>query len=390
MDKIQTCCICGGKALTIYSLEFTDIIGMADEYTQEIGFCPNCGYLFTQNPFSPEKLENRYKNESKFEFDFVTNVQNENKEYIARSKRNKNFIDECIGNINSIFEVGAASGYNLSLYSCERFGVEPSKNNCILAKRNYDVNMFNGTFQEYLDGNINSKYDLIYLGMVLEHIVDPHNFLSCCRKINNRYLFIEVPTLDIKNTDEPFGMFCEEHVSMFTFEALNNLLGSIGYGLVDARIEMGFDKGYPAGWPSLNTIWERGRRKINYIPSMDSKLVFDTYVKKNERALVSLQKRINDIPNDIPLAVWGTGHHVSMLLSNTSLAQKNIKKFYDSDNRKYRYTMLGKKITNFSLKDIETKEVCGIIIGSYIFQEEIEKKIINYGAKCPIFKLYEK
>ena len=53
--------------------------------------------------------------------------------------------------------------------------------------------------------------------------------------------------MDIKNADEPFGMMCEEHVNLFTFEALNNLMAAAGYGLADAKIEYGFDKGYPAG-----------------------------------------------------------------------------------------------------------------------------------------------
>ena len=49
-------------------------------------------------------------------------------------------------------EVGAASGYNLSLYTGKRrFGIEPSALNCKLAKKNYGVEMFNGLWSEFLE-----------------------------------------------------------------------------------------------------------------------------------------------------------------------------------------------------------------------------------------------
>ena len=382
----------GGAVKDVFQLPFEDVIGMANDYIQHIGLCERCGFLFTMNPFSVELLENRYKNESKFEFDSENHVQEENKEYMQRCKRVKHFIEDSIGPVGSIIEVGAASGYNLSLYlNSKRYGIEPSELNCQLAKRNYNIEMFCGSFREFEQSKPKEKYDLVFLSMILEHIVDPYSFLHSLKKYNNKYLFIEVPTMDVKNIDEPYGMMCEEHVNLFTFEALNNMLARLGYGLVDAKVEYGFNKGYPAGWPCMDTIWELGRKPVRFNPMIKTDVIIREYLEKSKSALEEVGRTIDAIPSGLPIAVWGTGHHVSMLLRNTNLGKKNIIKFYDSDNRKQKYTMHGRPIEGFDPNDVETGKIQGIVVGTYIFQEVIGQTIRDQcGDDCEIINLYIK
>lgn len=66
---IENCCICGNKVRTMLKLASREIYGMAKVYTQNVGMCENCGFIFTQNPFSSEQLANRYKRESKYEYE---------------------------------------------------------------------------------------------------------------------------------------------------------------------------------------------------------------------------------------------------------------------------------------------------------------------------------
>lgn len=391
-EKIKKCCICGGEVKDIFQLAFEDIVGMADNYTQHIGLCERCGFLFTMNPFSSRLLENRYKNESKFEFDSGDHVRDANVEYMKRCRRIKHFIEECTGTLESIMEAGASSGYNLSLYTnSDRYGIEPSALNCRLAKEKYNIDMFCGSFREYEKVQSNKKYELVFLSMILEHIVDPCAFLNSIKKYNSRYIFIEVPTMDVKNIDEPYGMLCEEHVNLFTFEALNHMLGRLGYGLVDARIEYGFDKGYPAGWPCMDTLWEIGRKQVRFNPMIGADVIIREYLEKSRAALEKVQKVIDEIPSDLPVAIWGTGHHVSMLLKNTNLGTKNIIKFYDSDHRKYKYTIHEKTIEKFNSDDVKSGKIKGIVIGTYIFQEVIGQMIYDKcGNDCKIINLYRK
>lgn len=67
---ICRCSICQSEVRTVFRLDFDDLPGSDEKrYTQNVGICDNCGYIFTQNPFSAEQLDKRYKENSKFEYD---------------------------------------------------------------------------------------------------------------------------------------------------------------------------------------------------------------------------------------------------------------------------------------------------------------------------------
>lgn len=94
---IKNCCICGGEVETKKILPFRDLIGSGVEvYNMHIARCDRCGFIFQQNPLTPEQLENRYKNESKYEFDAEDSFSPNSDDYIGRCHRQKHFIDENI------------------------------------------------------------------------------------------------------------------------------------------------------------------------------------------------------------------------------------------------------------------------------------------------------
>lgn len=389
---ITKCEVCGNKIRTVYKLPHEDIVGMVHgKYIQYIGICDTCGLVITQNPFSEEQLSNRYINFSKFEYDKDDYFLDETSEYMQRSQQQEHFICDSIKDVHSVLEVGAASGYNLGLYQkrgCQCLGIEPSKANCDLAKENYGVDMFNGVFQEYVQQPNPELFDLILLSMTLEHIVHPYLFILSCKNINSKYIFIEVPTIDMKLLDEPMGMFCEEHVNYFTFEGLYNLMKAAGYALVKAEVPVGIGKRLPAAWPALDTLWEKKTHVDNIVPVISSAQIFEAYIKANELLLRQVRTKIRNISPDERLAVWGTGHHVSMLLGNTDLGRKNIVWFYDSDRRKYDWPMWGKPIKAFNITDVCDKKIDAILIGSYIYQEEIYNKLRAYSDTVKIYTLY--
>lgn len=106
-------------------------------------------------------------------------------------------------------------------------------------------------------------------------------------------------------------------------------------------------------------------------------------------ALERLKQLIDQIPQDKRLAVWGTGHHASMLLANTSLSEKSIIRVYDSDVRKHVYTFHGVKIHSFDENDIYDKKIDGILVATYTAQKEISKVLENYKDLCTIYYLYD-
>lgn len=391
--EIKECNICSKKTKELFELSFYDLQGASDrKYVQKLHFCDKCGFLFTANPFSEEQLSNRYKNFSKFEFDSTDYILEETDGYKKRCARQFSFINAAIGDaFSSVLEIGAASGYNLSLYSNKEVkGIEPSLKNCRLAQKHYHVDMYNGMFAEFIAEESSRKYDLLFLSHVLEHIVNPRDFILECKRVCNKYIFIEVPSMDYKFIEEPMGMFCEEHVNYFTLESLSNLMFSAGFELVDVNYIFGLYDNLPAGWPAMSTIWKvtEDSPKIRRIPVLDSELIIKTYINKNVIALNELKKTIDKIPQDKKLAVWGTGHHASMLLANTSLAEKNIVRVYDSDVRKHVYTFNGVNIVSFNENDIYDGKIDCILVATYTAQKAISKVLDKYKNICTIYYLY--
>lgn len=394
---IEDCCVCNIKTDTVYTLEFLEIFGMAKEYVQKINICPKCGFIYTKNPFQEEILANRYKNLSKFEFDENFTFIEEDISYKKRCYRQYNFIKNVVGNIESIFEVGCASGFNLSIYhnnGINVFGIEPSKNNVISCQRKYGIELFEGMFDEYKRSSVSNKqYELIFLSHVLEHIINPFKFVSELSEINSRFMFIEVPSLDYKFYDEPFGMFAEEHVNYFTFDNLRQLMKSLKYHIIDANIYFCSDADIPAGYPCISTLWEKTNIQKNYsltsaMPSvMSSKELLMNYINKSLEREKQINEIINRINNKERIAVWGTGHHTSRLLGMTNLKTKNIVKFYDSDIRKSNMEYFGRRIQPFDISDIKKNNIEKVFISTYVAQKAIEKILIKNDMNNYI-KLY--
>ena len=392
MKEICECNICGGVIKSVYKLRNRELIGMAEEYVQDISMCANCGFIFTRNPFDEQKLSNRYKNFSKFEFDDQNYILDEAQDYKVKCKRQKQFIDRVAGlhNIKSVLEIGAASGYNLSLYrdTAQVYGVEPSVNNCRSAEKKYGFSMYCGVFDEFCkDRNQEKQYDMIFLSHTLEHIVNPCDFIMKCAEFNKKYFFIEVPTFDYKFSNEPFGMFCEEHVNLFTLEGLQSLMNKCGYQLVDADFILSIEQKLPAGFPSMATLWEKGFRKSYKIINRSDDILLK-YIEDSERELERIRGIIDGIDDNKRLAVWGTGHHVSMLLANTDLSSKNIVRVYDSDIRKHGMLFCGVSIEAFSESDIKDNEIDIILLATYTAQNALEKILSIYEKQIEVVKLY--
>ena len=398
MDYIDKCCICGGEIQKIYEIKFKDLIGIEEsDYIENIGYCSRCGFLFNANPFNEKQLENRYKNFSKYEFNDNNKNFIESKDFIKRSNIQKKFIEEnCDKKIESIFEIGAATAYNLNLYKQEGkkvFGIEPSKKNKEIALEKYGINLYSDTLQNYLkDETIeHSKFDLIFLSGFLEHIVNPMQCIQNLASFSNKYIFIDVPTFDFKFSDEVYGMFSDEHVNYFTFESIQNIMSKANYHLVNARIEFYLDCYVPAGTPGLLSIWEKNEdgKEYNSRKIINNSLeIFNNYIKDSEKLIKKIEEKLEKIDDKERLAIWGAGNHTSRLLAMTSLSKKNIVKIYDSDIKKQGHKLLGKEICQFNINDFEKDNVEKILISSYASQNVILKSMEKEDIIKKIITLY--
>ena len=292
------------------------------------------------------------------------------------------------GGYESILEIGAASGYNLSLYDGKRrLGIEPSALNCKLAKKNYGVDMFNGMWSEFLASDQKETYDLIFTSHVLEHIVNPMQFVEECTSICNRYMFIEVPCFDIKVfIDEPFGMFSDEHVNFFTIQGLWHLMHNAGFSPVEFEMIFDLENYVPAGSPALATLWQKGDSSRAIYQSGDC---LERYLHEHEILIQEIDAKIKKIPANEKLALWGIGNNLYKLLANTCLPEKNIVRVYDSDRHKHGIKVMGLPIQPFNIEDVLSGEVESILLTTYTAQKAISRAIDKMNLSCKVYTLYD-
>jgi len=392
-SKASDCNICGSSTEKILAIPFKGLIGLSSDYIQRIHICDNCGFIFTANPFNAEQLENIYANLANFEGQISAGSFVERKDYVKRAKFQFNFIYNNISDFASVLDIGASTGFSLSLYKeagCEVFGIEPSKINKDTAQKVYGVDLYAGMFESYIREHYDKKYDLVFLSNMLEHVENPMDFMKKVSSITQKYIFIEVPVLECKYADEPFGHFCDEHINYFTAESLNSLMTRLGYSLVELCMNYYWDTKCPSGKPALMTLWNKTAEIHNsFKPIMNSRQFLNAYINESTSRYKKIAAKIKAIDPDLKLAVWGAGNHTAKLLGMTNLAEKKIIKFYDNDRKKHSYKIMGRPIEKFKIKDIQEGTVEKILISTYGACKAILMELAQYNINDRIITLYD-
>jgi SAM-dependent methyltransferase len=129
----------------------------------------------------------------------------------------------------------------------------------------------------FYSGNLvllNKKFDLLVMIHVLEHILNPQEFLiSCAQKLRDRgRIFIQVP--DIENS--PFDVHIADHCSHFSMQSLINLAINCNYKIVAVsnrviakEVSIILEKNYDSYFPKLLTDYQDNNKvlvqKINLL-----------------------------------------------------------------------------------------------------------------------------
>lgn len=381
MERIN-CPLCGNENIHYEgTMKYIDLLnGIGDEeYRQRICSCPVCNMAWSQNTMNIEDLNNYYKFLSKYES--MDAAMESDYSAQAMYLRQKEFIDETVGDYCSVLEIGAATGGNLNLYKeagKKVVGIEPSSNNKRFAEKNYGIKLHDMTLDEYYDEyGCQEQYDIVFISHVLEHIVNFGEFMQKAVALSGKYIFIELPILEeIINEEAPFAAFTNEHVNYFSLASLKRLMEKCGCSLIKYTIAEN-KGGVLPGYPTLMSIWAESSAgaTINEKTEYSAGKIIQDYIKINSEKVKRIQAIVDTITAEEKLAVWGTGEHTSKLLAMTDLPCKNIVKFYDSDIKKKGMSMLGKKIQPFDVKDIEDDVVDTILISTYSSEKSIKKYV---------------
>ena len=137
------------------------------------------------------------------------------------------------------------------------------------------------------------------------------------------------------------------------------------------------------------TLWKKGGEDSLPLPDTTSTERLHRYWTKCEERLAEINEKIERIPATERLALWGVGHHVSMLLANTCLREKNIVAILDSDERKTGIPIMGHPITPFSKVYMDQNDVDAILITTYTAQDAILRQLKTSGYQGKVYTLYQ-
>ena len=229
-----SCVVCGG-------LTFKKIRGsVRDSQDYSVVECEYCQHQQLDPLPSIEKDQEFYDNDLQAKPLYKNlDIQVLRKKATQDIKRRINFLRNIIDKESPILEVG--TGYGLFMEQIEREGyniqgIEISKSrrsiaNSLCKSKIYNYNLLTDAISD----EIKSKYHVVMLFQVLEHISEPVAFIIILKELlcNNGLLILEIPNLNdhLLNFCDKYKDFYYQraHVSYFTPKTIDLLLRNTGF-----------------------------------------------------------------------------------------------------------------------------------------------------------------
>ena len=193
-----------------------------DGYHYQMLRCENCTLLYASEIYD-EEYSNQLYNESSF--DYSSELEGLTKSYSETLKEGIKLLENSKENF---LEIGCGNGFMLQEALRLGFknvkGIEPSKDAISFADNKIKNFIQHGIFDENLIEN--EKYDLVFIAMIIEHVVDSNKFLESIYKVlkpggmvicvchNEKHFLAKI-------LKEKHPIINDEHVAVFNEKALN-------------------------------------------------------------------------------------------------------------------------------------------------------------------------
>ena len=213
--------------------------------------CPNCKLVQLLPRVSDSLITDSYAS---------SNSENFHNPSIYRIKSFKRAMSKLkkisLSDISTVCDIGCASGEFLSSISDKVetcIGIEPNKNLGEIARSDFGLEIFTGTLTTF---NSQTKFDLVTMWDVLEHVVSPKatlkklNDLFIEIKLNEtrdkqaieekrkKYLILNLPMIDtlparLLGSFWPF--YLEVHIYYFTLQTIKLYTQELGFELIEQK-----------------------------------------------------------------------------------------------------------------------------------------------------------
>ena len=224
-----------------------NLIAIVDRYGFKINtvICKNCGLIRTNPYYTQNTIEEFYNNEYRiiYDGDFYLNEENFNKKFESRKSYGKKILME-ISKIQNLSEINGKIVYDIG---CSLGGILASFQDVGAKCYGCDFNekyvsygnsrglkLFVGDYKTLLN---NGKADIIVINHVLEHIINPIEFLNGIKNIlkNDGMLFIAVPLIENIKRDYKSNLFLylqNAHVFNYSMLSLKYILECCGFTII--------------------------------------------------------------------------------------------------------------------------------------------------------------
>jgi len=348
--------------------------------------CSNCGFCYADTSASQDQYDLYYNQMSKYEDNATASGGGTNEFDKKRLDTASEIISNEVKNKNvSILDVGCANGGLLNSLREKGFinltGLDITKvcvNNVI--KEGHKA-FFGGMFN--LENLGNSKYDVIIISHVMEHICNLKDAVLNLKNLvsENGFIYVEVPDASRYNEHfiVPYYFFDCEHINHFDKNSLSNLISDKDFQLINVN-ERKMEVSKSIFYPVVSCIFQK---KLNVVQE----------VKFSDEARLSIQKFVqlstnSDINNKLiqlvnskeKIAVWGAGMYTLRMLNDSILSNCNILAFLDKDSNKQ-----GNKINNTLISEpreflLENSNIT-VVISSALHGKAIEEEIRDIDQK---------
>jgi len=227
--KYQNCPLCNSEIIS----EFREIRDHSvSKETFHLYSCGECGFIFTQDPPLPDHAGSYYKSEEYISHsDTRKGLVNTLYHYVRNVMLNRKY--RLIKNLTAereLLDMGCGTGYFPGYMKNKGFrvtGIEKDDDAREYGKEKFSLNILpeNSLF----DSSIKSRYGIITLWHVLEHLYDPKKYMRVFHDLlkENGYLIIALPnpdSYDAKHYDKDWAAYdVPRHLWHFTPRTFGDL-----------------------------------------------------------------------------------------------------------------------------------------------------------------------
>lgn len=246
----KECPLCKSEAIEDY-INVKDYSFSNEEFT--LNKCSNCQFVFTQNVPNGTEIAKYYQSDTYVSHSDTRKGLFFKLYHIAREialKSKRKLIQQHLGKQNgSILDIGSATGYFLNHMKTNGFdveGVEPDADSRKLSESNFNIK--SNSPDDFFENN-SSKFDVITMWHVLEHVHDLHKYVvELSKRIEDKgVIVIAVPNHNAVDR-EFFGKYWAAYdvpVHLWHFEpkTITKLFNQNGFDLIKKK-SMPFDSFY--------------------------------------------------------------------------------------------------------------------------------------------------